>query len=60
MAPKRDIKQFRQAAKELGLSDEERYAARDALHAEKESGAQRTHMGYGDLLAWLRQWKANR
>ena len=60
MAPKRDLKQFRQACKELGLSDEERYAARDALHAEKESGRPRSHRSYGDLLAWLRQWMAGR
>jgi hypothetical protein len=60
VASKRDIKQFRQAAKELGLSDEERYAARDDLHAEKESGRRRDHMDYGDLLTWLRQWKEGR
>jgi hypothetical protein len=57
VAPKRDIKQFRQACKELGLTDEERFAARDALHAEKEGGRARTHMSYGDLLDWLRQWR---
>ncbi len=57
MAPKRDIKQFRQACKELGFTDEERYAARDAPHAEKEAGSPRDHMTYGDLLAWLRQWR---
>lgn len=35
----------------------ERYAASEALHAEKESGGIRDHMTYGELLAWLRQWK---
>lgn len=54
---KRDIKQFRQACKELGFTDEERYAARDALHGEKESGKSKAHMSYGDLLSWLRQWR---
>lgn len=60
MASKRDIQQFRQACKELGLSDDDRYAARDDLHAEKESGASKVHMDYGDLLTWLRQWKEDR
>jgi hypothetical protein len=57
VAPKRDIKQFRQACKELRLTDEERYAARDALHADKQAGGPQAHMSYGDLLGWLRQWK---
>jgi hypothetical protein len=35
---KRDIKQFRQACKEAGLTVRERYEASQALHAEKESG----------------------
>jgi hypothetical protein len=54
---KRDIKQFRQACKEVGLTAQERYEASEALHAEKESGGVQEHMGYGDLLVWLRQWK---
>lgn len=57
MARKRDTKQFRQACKDLAFTDEERYMARDALHAEKQAGGPRGHMSYGDLLAWLRQWK---
>lgn len=48
---KRDIKQFRQACKELRLSARERYAASEALHAEKEAGGAREHMSYGELLA---------
>lgn len=28
-----------------------------ALHAEKESSSMQDHMSYGELLAWLRQWK---
>jgi hypothetical protein len=54
---KRDIKQFRQACKEVGLTARERYEASEALHAEKASGGAREHMTYGELLAWLRQWR---
>lgn len=54
---KRDIKQLRQACKEVGLTAIEQYEASEALHGEKASGAAREHMSYGELLAWLRQWK---
>jgi hypothetical protein len=54
---KRDIKQFRQACKEVGLTLQERYEASEALHAEKKSSGVQDHMNYGELLAWLRQWK---
>jgi hypothetical protein len=54
---KRDIKQFRQACKEARLSAQERYEASEALHAEKASGNVQADMKYGELLAWLRQWK---
>lgn len=57
MGRKRDIKQFRQACKEAGLTAQQRYEASEALHAEKESGNVREDMSYGDLLAWLRQWR---
>jgi hypothetical protein len=57
MARKRDIKQFRQACDEVGLSVEERYEASEALHDEKRSGGAQEHMSYGELVAWLRQWK---
>lgn len=57
MTRKRDIKQFRQACKEAGLTIQERYAASEALHAEKESSGVQAHTSYGELLAWLRQWK---
>ena len=57
MSRKRDIKQFRQACKEAGLTAQERYEASEALHAEKKSGSAQDDMSYGDLLAWLRQWK---
>jgi hypothetical protein len=54
---KRDIKQFRQACKEAGLTVRERYEASQALHDEKESGGGQDDMSYGELLAWLREWK---
>jgi hypothetical protein len=57
---KRDIKQFRQACKEAGLTINERYEASQALHADKESGGgAQQDMTYGELLAWLREWKAS-
>jgi hypothetical protein len=57
MTRKRDIKQFRQACKEVGLSAIERYEASRAIHAEKESSGAHDHMSYGELLAWLREWR---
>lgn len=57
MARKRDIKQFRQASKEVGLTPRERYEASEALHAEKEEAGTQGHMSYGELLDWLRQWR---
>jgi hypothetical protein len=54
---KRDIKQFDQACREVGLTEEEQYQASEALHAEKESSGLKAHMPYGELVAWLRQWK---
>jgi hypothetical protein len=57
MTRKSDIKQFRQACKEAGLTVRERYEASRALHAEKETGGGQEDMSYGELLGWLRQWK---
>jgi hypothetical protein len=59
MARKRDIKQFRQACSEAGLTPSERYDASQALHAEKDAGGGQDDMSYGELLAWLREWKAS-
>lgn len=50
---KRDIKQFRQACREVGLTVQERYEASKALHAEKESASMQVHMSYEELVAWL-------
>jgi hypothetical protein len=57
VARKRDIKQFRQACKEVGLTPRERYEASEDLHGEKGESGVHAHMSYGELLAWLRQWK---
>ena len=57
MTRKRDIKQFRQACREAGFTNRERYEASEALHAKKESSGIQEHMTYGELLAWLRQWR---
>lgn len=56
MTGKRDIKQFRQACKEAGLTAHQRHAASEALHAEKGSSGVQAHMSYSELLTWLRQW----
>jgi hypothetical protein len=39
------------------LTVRERYEASQALHAEKETGGGQEDMSYGELLAWLQQWK---
>lgn len=57
MARKRDIKEFRQACKAVGLTARERYEASEALHAEKQASGKKGHMPYGELVAWLREWK---
>lgn len=57
MTRKRDIKQFRQASKEAGLTAAERFEASDALHAEKGLGGGQEDMSYGELLAWLQESK---
>jgi hypothetical protein len=51
MSRKHDIKQFREACREVGLTATERYAASQALHAEKQSGGGQQDMSYGELLA---------
>jgi hypothetical protein len=57
MPRKQDIKQFRQACREVGLTAGERYEASRALHAEKESGSRQEDVGYRELVAWLREWR---
>jgi len=59
MSHKHDVKQFRQACREAGLTVGERYEASDALHAEKASGDVQADMSYGELLNWLQQWKGS-
>ncbi len=57
VARKRDVKQFRQACRDVGLTARERYEASEALHAEKQASGKREHMSYTQLVAWLREWK---
>jgi hypothetical protein len=60
LARKGDIKEFKQACAELRLTARERREASIELHAEKRASGMRDHLSYGDLLAWLRQWKEER
>jgi hypothetical protein len=60
LANKADIKQFRQVCAELRMSALERREASLDLHADKRMSGLREHMRYGDLLAWLRQWREER
>jgi len=55
LARKRDIKQFRQACREMGLTARARRAASDALHAEKRTSS--PDLTYRELIEWLREWK---
>jgi hypothetical protein len=59
MSHKHDVKQFRQACREAGLTVSERYEASDALHAEKASGDVQVDMTYRELLNWLQQWRGS-
>jgi hypothetical protein len=54
---KRDIKEFDQASREVGLTEKEQREASEALHADKQSIGMKDHMPYRDLVRWLRQWK---
>jgi hypothetical protein len=54
---KRDIKQFHQACRQVGLNSRERYEASEELHAEKAAGGLPEVMSYRELICWLREWK---
>src|SRR5215207_7679771 len=60
MARKRDIKEFDQACREVGLTDDEQYKAGEDFHAEKEASGSKEHRLFGELVAWLREWKEDR
>jgi hypothetical protein len=57
VAPKRDIKQFKQACRQIGLPDEQRFEASDAFHEAKNRGELAAHMSYAELIAWLQEWR---
>jgi hypothetical protein len=58
MAPNPSVKQFRQACAQVGLSTKEYYEASDEFHAYKATAGEGDEdMDFGDLVAWLREWK---
>jgi hypothetical protein len=60
MVPRYDNRQWKQACREVGLEDDERRLATKDLHKEKGATGDRSHMPYGDLITWLRDWKEDR
>jgi hypothetical protein len=60
MSPRRDIKEFDQACRAVGLTASEQHLASEELHAEKRSSGMKEHIPYKELVAWLRQWKEDR
>jgi len=57
VVPRRDVNQWRQACKEVGLTKPERKQATKDFHMEKEEFGERRHMPYGNLIIWLREWR---
>lgn len=58
MAPNTSVKQFRQACAQVGLTTKEYYEASDEFHAYKATAGEGDEdMDFGDLVAWLREWK---
>lgn len=58
MAPNPSVKQFREACAQVGLTTAEYYEASDEFHAYKATAGEGDEdMEFGDLVAWLREWK---
>jgi hypothetical protein len=57
MGHKPDIKQFKQACREAGILGNLVYAASTDFHAAKRRGEVAQHMRYGELVAWLTEWR---
>jgi hypothetical protein len=57
VAPKRDIKQFKQACRQIGIERRQRYRASDDFHEAKDRRELPPHMSYAQLVAWLREWR---
>jgi hypothetical protein len=57
VARRRNIKEFDQACRAVGITEEEQYKASEDFHAYKEALGNKEHLDYGDLVAWLREWK---
>jgi len=60
MVPRRDVNQWKQACREVGIPRTEWERASDDFHAEKRASGYRHHMPYGDLTIWLRDWWEDR
>jgi hypothetical protein len=53
----RDVKQWKEACREVGITGPERKRATKDFHAEKRAFGERHHMQYRNLIIWLRDWK---
>jgi hypothetical protein len=60
VVPTRDVKQWKQACREVGLTKPERKQATKDFHKEKEAFGERRHLPYGNLIIWLQEWKDDR
>ena len=60
MAPARDVNQWKQACREVGIGRHERKQAAEAFHAEKRASGEKRHWPYGKLIIWLRDWREDR
>jgi hypothetical protein len=60
MAPKHDVKQWKDAFDEIVLDEGERDIATREFHAEKRASGEKAHWPYRKLTNWLREWKEDR
>jgi hypothetical protein len=60
VVPARDVKQWKQACRAVGLTGPERKRATKDFHAEKRAFGERRHLPYGNLIIWLQEWKETR
>jgi hypothetical protein len=60
MVPRRDVNQWKQACREVGLDKSLWERASRDFHAEKEAFGEKRHLPYGNLIIWLREWMENR
>jgi hypothetical protein len=60
MTPARDVKQWKQACRQLGIVGEDKDQASEDFHAEKRASGESGHWPYGKLINWLRNWREDR